>query len=191
MIDGDTITVGQTRIRLFGIDAPEMDQTCVSPDGTEWSCGVWVTAQVRSLIEGESVGCTALDRDRYDRVVARCSFAGNDLGRELVAAGLAFAYRRYSMDYDLDEKGAAVRGTGLHAHQVQSPADYRRTQSDRRETGVGRCAIKGNISRNGARIYHVPGQKDYARTTIRPETGERFFCSEVEAKAAGWRPAKR
>ncbi|GJL90605.1 sunset domain-containing protein [Hyphococcus sp.] len=54
------------------------------------------------------------------------------------------------------------------------------------------CVIKGNVSQNvGARIYHVPGQKYYAGTVISPERGERWFCSESEARQAGWRRAGR
>ena len=54
------------------------------------------------------------------------------------------------------------------------------------------CDIKGNVSKNSsARIYHVPGQKFYDATIIRPEYGERWFCSEAEAQQAGWRPARR
>lgn len=50
------------------------------------------------------------------------------------------------------------------------------------------CNIKGNVSINsGERIYHLPGQEFYAATTIRPEYGERWFCSEAEARSAGWR----
>lgn len=53
--------------------------------------------------------------------------------------------------------------------------------------GAG-CNIKGNVSINsGQRIYHTPGQKYYSQTIIRPEYGERYFCSEAEARAAGWR----
>lgn len=53
------------------------------------------------------------------------------------------------------------------------------------------CKIKGNISiDSGARIYHLPGQKFYSQTRIRPEYGERWFCSEAEAQQAGWRKAK-
>lgn len=53
------------------------------------------------------------------------------------------------------------------------------------------CAIKGNISINtGERIYHVPGQLSYAETKISPEYGERWFCSEAEAVAAGWRRSR-
>ncbi|ESZ58262.1 hypothetical protein NKH34_29445 [Mesorhizobium sp. M1148] len=58
-------------------------------------------------------------------------------------------------------------------------------------TGAG-CTIKGNISINtGEHIYHVPGQQHYSETKISPQYGERWFCSEAEARAAGWRRAKR
>jgi len=58
--------------------------------------------------------------------------------------------------------------------------------------GISRdCSIKGNVSiSSGERIYHVPGQRYYAETVIRPEYGERWFCSEAEARAAGWRKAR-
>lgn len=53
------------------------------------------------------------------------------------------------------------------------------------------CNIKGNVSiGSGERIYHVPGQRYYAATVIRPEYGERWFCSEAEARSAGWRKAR-
>lgn len=52
------------------------------------------------------------------------------------------------------------------------------------------CDIKGNVSiETGERIYHVPGQPDYGRTKITPRYGERWFCSEEEARLAGWRRA--
>ncbi len=53
------------------------------------------------------------------------------------------------------------------------------------------CLIKGNISRSGERIYHVPGGRWYDATRIDPRKGERWFCTEAEARAAGWRRAKR
>ncbi|MGL5819490.1 MAG: DUF2510 domain-containing protein [Phycicoccus sp.] len=52
------------------------------------------------------------------------------------------------------------------------------------------CSIKGNIARDGERIYHVPGQQYYDKTKIDESKGERWFCSESEAVAAGWRKAK-
>ena len=56
----------------------------------------------------------------------------------------------------------------------------------------GGCNIKGNISHNsGRRIYHMPGDRDYERTRISTSRGERYFCTEAEARAAGWRRAGR
>jgi hypothetical protein len=113
------------------------------------------------------------------------------MGRELVSEGLAFAYRRYSMDYDLVEKQAAVNGRGLHGNQIQSPAQFRKTRAVGRTPSSNKCVIKGNISSKGERIFHVPGQKHYERTGIREDRGERWFCTREEALAAGWRPARR
>lgn len=53
-----------------------------------------------------------------------------------------------------------------------------------------RCNIKGNVSTRGEKIYHVPGQRYYAETRISASHGERWFCSEQEARAAGWRRSK-
>jgi len=58
-------------------------------------------------------------------------------------------------------------------------------------SGSDGCNIKGNINSSGERIYHVPGQEHYVRTQITLNKGERWFCSEAEALAAGWRPALR
>jgi endonuclease YncB( thermonuclease family) len=190
VIDGDTLDVGKTRVRLHGIDAPERDQSCQTEQGAEWACGDWVSAQVRARFEGYTARCQVRDIDRYGRSVATCVADGVDVGREIVSQGWAFAYRRYSMAYDLDEKAAAVSDRGLHASRVQSPSQFRRTRAAGRIPQDRSCAIKGNISASG-KIYHMPGQADYERTGIRPEKGERWFCSEAEARAAGWRRAKR
>ncbi|MDZ7709011.1 MAG: thermonuclease family protein [Roseovarius sp.] len=195
VIDGDTLDVGGTRVRLHGIDAPELGQTCTNPDGAVWECGTWVAQQVRARIGGRTARCETVDTDRYGRTVATCAVARQDVGRMLVTEGLALAYRKYSMAYDLDEKRAVISGRGLHAHRFDRPADHRSAMRKERAAQTAApdpaCAIKGNISRSGTRIHHLPGQADYARTVIRPEQGERWFCSEAEARAAGWRRARR
>ncbi|MDK3074928.1 thermonuclease family protein [Sedimentitalea sp. JM2-8] len=191
VIDGDTIDIGSERVRLFGIDAPEADQTCDRASGETWACGAWVTEQVRSRYQTRVATCVSLDTDRYGRTVARCEVDGADIGRALVSDGLAFAYRRYSMDYDLDEKAAAVNGRGLHAGRVQAPSDYRAARASAAQPSRSDCAIKGNISSRGVRIYHMPGQEHYERTRISAAKGERWFCSEPQAQAAGWRRARR
>ncbi|MBE0412526.1 thermonuclease family protein [Yoonia sp.] len=188
VIDADTFDVGGVRVRLFGVDAPEMGQPC-SASGRTWDCGRWARDLVRDRFEGRHANCTQRDIDRYGRVVATCEIAGVDMGESLVTDGIAWAYRRYSSLYDLDEKAAAVAGRGLWGFTVQMPSDYRARQVTGQGAPDGGCLIKGNISNSG-RIYHVPGGRDYDRTAINPSRGERWFCSRAEAEAAGWRAAR-
>jgi len=104
VIDGDTLDVGKVRIRLHGIDAPERGQPCTTLTGQNWACGDWVTRQVRDQFQDANATCEPLDKDRYGRVVARCFVDGTDIGKALVQNGFAYAYRKYSLEYDLDEK---------------------------------------------------------------------------------------
>lgn len=191
VIDGDTIDVGDIRVRLHGIDAPERDQPCTTVSGQNWACGDWVTRQVHDRYHGAAARCEATDRDRYGRVVARCFVGGQDMARAMVREGLVYAYRKYSYDYDLEEKAAFVADLGIHGFVMQSPARYRLTRIAGRLAPDANCRIKGNISLKGERIFHVPGQKYYEKTGIRVEKGERWFCSEAQARASGWRKAKK
>lgn len=190
VIDADTVDIGQTRVRLYAIDAPEMDQTCRTEQGIAFACGIWASAQVAARFEGAQATCRKIDTDRYGRTVATCRAGGVDMGQEIVSQGWAFAYRRYGMDYDLDEKSAYVATRGLHGFAVQSPARFRKTRARGRVPPDPKCRIKGNISKNG-RIYHLPGQEFYDRTAINVNRGERWFCSASDARAAGWRAARR
>lgn len=193
VVDADTVEIDGQRIRLFGIDAPEHAQSCGLETATQWDCGAWASSEVRARYEGRLARCRGEDRDRYGRMVARCFVDGQDIGRALVRDGVALAYRRYSRDYVRDEERAAARRRGVHAVGFQAPAEYRAGRRVQTSAQAPKgCAIKGNLSRNsGRRIYHMPGQAHYARTRIDTSRGERWFCSEAEARAAGWRRAKR
>jgi len=189
VIDGDTIDVGSTRVRLYGIDAPEAGQTCRNANGAVWRCGAWVTEVARERFQNRQARCAFRDYDRYGRVVASCLVDGEDIAANLVRDGLAFAYTRYSKAYAALETSASARRTGLHASSVQSPEAYRRNGGP--EQRLAGCVIKGNIARDGTRIYHLPHQQHYARTRIDDSRGERWFCSRQDAEAAGWRAARR
>jgi endonuclease YncB( thermonuclease family) len=192
VIDGDTVDVGLIRVRLHGIDAPERDQTCTAPDGRDWACGRWVSDQVRGAFQGRTARCQPVDVDRYGRTVARCDADGADMGQTLTRNGWAFAYRKYSRAYVGDETASRRAGLGLHASRVEAPAQFRKNRGkDGDDSARQDCAIKGNISASGARIYHSPGQRDYDRTVIHTGKGERWFCSASQARSAGWRAAKR
>lgn len=191
VIDGDTLDVGGVRVRLHGVDAPEIGQKCQTSSGKDWDCGTWVSREVRARYQGARASCTPVDRDRYGRVVAVCRIGGVDLGRALVQRGMATAFRKYSDDYVADERRAKRARVGLHAGSFQNPAAHRAARAVQGDTPSGSCRIKGNISRSGVRIYHLPGQRFYAATKIRRDQGERWFCSEANARAAGWRKARQ
>jgi endonuclease YncB( thermonuclease family) len=191
VIDGDTIDVGSTRIRIHGIDALEHGQSCTTNTGQNWGCGDWTTRQVRDRFQGVQATCDHLGYDRYNRVIGRCFVAGADIGATLVREGLAYAYRKYSLDYDLLEKQAYVADLGIHGFSAQSPARYRQTGGRPEQRFEDGCNIKGNIARKGEKIYHMPGQAFYDRTWISYDKGERNFCTEAQARASGWRKAKR
>lgn len=194
IIDGDTLEVRGSRVRLHGIDAPESAQRCRS-EGRAWSCGREATRALAGRIGSRPVACKEHDRDRYGRVVAVCRVAGEDVNAWMVASGWAFAYRKYSMRYVAEEIAAKTAGRGVWRGDVVAPWDWRRGNR-LVDTGTtvmrgGRCNIKGNVSRGGERIYHVPGGRFYDQTRIDTSRGERWFCSRAEALAAGWRRARQ
>jgi len=125
VLDGDTIRVGALTYRLHGIDAPEKAQTCLR-DGVEWLCGQESAAYLRSLVRGQQVACEQKDRDRYGRIVAVCRAGDLELNREMVRAGLAWAYRKYSLDYVSDEDSAREDGRGVWASEATEPWLWRR-----------------------------------------------------------------
>ena len=188
VIDGDSIVVDGTEVRLHGIDAPESRQTCLS-DGKRWPCGKRATQALASLLAGHPVDCSERDIDRYGRVVATCRRGNVQVNDWLVANGWALAYRRHSQAYVAAESAAKTARRGIWRGEFVAPWAWR---DGKRLAAGDRCDIKGNISYNtGRRLYHLPGDPGYAATRIDTGRGERWFCSEREARAAGWRRARR
>lgn len=148
------------------------------------------------LIGAQNVRCEIRDRDPYGRAVARCQAGSTDLGEALVRAGWAVDYRQFSRGaYARVEAEARDARRGLWAGQFETPsswrADARQAQPAPAGPPTSGCVIKGNINAKGRRIFHVPGQQDYAATRIDTARGERWFCSAAEAVAAGWTAAAR
>ena len=192
VIDGDTIEIHGQRIRLHGIDAPESGQSCQAR-GEPWRCGQQAANALDRMLEGRAVSCSGRDVDRYGRIVAVCRVSGTDANAWMVDQGWALAYRRYSEDYVPLEIAAQRAQRGLWRGEFIEPWAWRRGErllaaNDNQAEG---CKIKGNVSSEGERIYHVPGGQHYGRTKIDLAKGERWFCTEAEANAAGWRGSKR
>ena len=201
VVDGDSLALAGERIRLHGIDAPESAQTCRA-SGARWRCGERATRGLREHIGGRTVTCEERDVDRYGRIVAVCRAGGEDLNAWMVERGFALAYRRYSRAYVDEEAAARSARRGLWRGDFVAPWDWRQgerlagtatrsVQDSGSRDSSGNCRIKGNVSRSGERIYHVPGDQHYERTRISTAKGERWFCSEAQAREAGWRRAER
>lgn len=191
VVDGDTVEIHGQRIRLHGIDAPESAQLCLRPDGPQWRCGQQAALALADRIGWLFVVCRRTDTDRYGRVVAVCHQGSEDLNAWMVSEGWAVAYRRYSPDYIALEDEARKAGRNMWSSRFVMPWDWRggarivaRAPATERPEG---CDIKGNINSRGERIYHVPGGRWYEQTRIDESRGQRWFCSEDEARAAGWR----
>jgi endonuclease YncB( thermonuclease family) len=201
--DGDSLTVGETRVRLFGIDAPEFAQSC-KRNGQEWACGAAAAEELGKLVTGKQVRCVSLGTDQHGRMLGRCSVGTLDISRAMVASGHAVAFRRYSIDYVSAEDSAKANRRGLWSGTFTMPSKHRsatapavapsipnlkrRPSQPSSSNWPGRaaanCNIKGNRSRRGQWIYHVPGMPYYDQT--RPEE---IFCTEADARAAGYRRA--
>lgn len=125
IVDGDTIRIGKTRYRLFGIDAPEMKQTC-KKGNEKVLCGVLSRNFLIEKVGKNDVKCKKISKDRYDRNVAECFVGDVNLNKYMVRNGYAFAYKRYSKKFVEDEKYAKQNKLGLWQMSFEFPWDYRR-----------------------------------------------------------------
>lgn len=189
VIDGDTLEIGQTRIRLEGIDAPETGQTCGRRWIGSWNCGAAAAAKLGDLVDGRRVECQSRGKDKYGRMIGLCAVDGEDLNGAMVRAGFAWAFVKYSTSYVDAEAEAKAGEAGIWQGASEAPWDYRAKRwANAEDEAPEGCAIKGNVTANG-NIYHMPWSAWYGKVKVEQAKGERWFCSESEAQSAGWRPA--
>jgi endonuclease YncB( thermonuclease family) len=123
VVDGDSIVIGTQRIRLAGIDAPELAQTCA--DG--WKAGQDARSYLLTLLEpGAALQCAGDTQDRYGRTLGTCSVGNLEINRSMVREGFAWAYVRFSRAYQADEAEARAAKRGIWAHDCQPAWDWRR-----------------------------------------------------------------
>ncbi|TCN34076.1 endonuclease YncB(thermonuclease family) [Sinorhizobium americanum] len=187
VVDGDTLDLDGRIYRLHGIDAPEAGQDCDEDGGGHWACGKAAIERLEELVLGNDVRCDDRGQDPYGRTIGVCVAAGVDVNARMVREGMAWAFRKYSEDYSSLEDEARGEHVGVWRHETMAPWYYRAHHWDQAaQASPNGCPIKGNISGNG-RIYHAPWSPWYAKTKINEKKGERWFCDEAEAVAAGWR----
>ncbi len=194
--DGDSFVIRDSSgkeitVRLAECDAPEYRQNYSSE----------ARRHLTTLILGRKASVLTNDEDRYGRAVGRVYHEDRDINAAMVSAGLAWANLPYLTDRDFlaleAEARQARRGLWADRSKPLEPWLWRKS---RRESvpiptspaPTSNCLIKGNVSADGKRRYHVPGSRSYNDTRIDARRGERWFCTEVEAQAAGWvRAGKR
>jgi len=212
--EGDHIQIGNTRIRLGGIDAPSVDQLCLNTQGERWTCGVAARDELIKHTENKSWTCHPRQTvDRRGRTVARCDVDGEDIQKWLVRNGWALSYTRVSHDYDADEKEAREVKAGMWQGAFIAPWDWRVRNKKTTVLGATKpppsasaillasasgavapspdCTIKGNVNRSGECIYHKPTSRWYAQIKMHVSKGTRWFCSVDDAEAAGCRETRR
>ena len=125
IVDGDTIYLNGEKIRFSGIDTPELKQTCIK-DGTKNTCGITAKQMLINKIGNNIVECISEGKDQYKRTLAECFVNDESLSGYLVRSGYAFAYRKYSKKFILDEDYAKDNKIGMWSMQFEYPWDYRR-----------------------------------------------------------------
>ncbi len=200
VIDGDTIEIESgEHIRYIGIDTPET----VDPRKPVQCFGVEASKKNKELVEGKMARLEKdiTDRDKYNRLLRYVWVDDLFVNLELVKQGFAYSYSyppdiKYQDQFIKAQQEAREAKRGLWnacptdprvntSVASQSPSATPSVQN----SAPGSCLIKGNISASGEKIYHLSDCGSYAKTQIDEGRGERWFCSEVEARAAGWRKA--
>lgn len=119
--DGDSLRLHGDRIRLLGIDAPELDQICWEPDGDEWPCGRVAHQRLSDLVGGTETTCQPDGIDYYGRTLATCTAANRDIAAVLVAEGLAITRG----DYAREETAARSARSGIWRGRFVDPRQWR------------------------------------------------------------------
>ena len=127
IIDGDTIHIDNNKIRLHGIDAPEIKQTCTI-NNENWNCGIKSEKALKNFILDREVSCKIIDIDRYKRFIGICFVNNENINKYMVKNGWAIAYRYYSLEYVKDEERAKENNAGIWEGEFEEPYEFRKKQ---------------------------------------------------------------
>lgn len=129
VISGDTLNVGGRYLRLFGVDAPEMNQSCADGHGRSYACGQQAAAWLSSWLQDNELECRIMEKDAKGNMVGVCSLGDYDIGAALVNAGWAVAYEQYTDIYVPYQIQAQNNTRGLWQGEFYMPWDWRKLQA--------------------------------------------------------------
>ena len=190
-VGGDLVRVAGTTVKLAGIEAPERQQSC-GTGSKRYRCGEAAHTALGRLVNGRTLTCSLSGNDSAGRPLATCTRGSTDISSELVRQGHVFAESGLFASYSGLERQARDAKAGIWAAgEADRPAAFRaKAWEEAKKRAPDGCPIKGLVT-GGERVYVLPWSPDYDRGRIQKARGERWFCSEREAEAAGFKPAIR
>ncbi len=191
VISGEMIRLQGRLLHLAGIEAPDRQQSCTRATKQTWKCGEVASQALDRLARSKNFRCvTQGGPDQLGRIAANCTVDGRDVAGELVKEGHVFAAASYFGGYGPQEQEARNAGAGVWSGDAVRPSDYRTRIWDAAKVAAPNgCPVKGQVA-GSRRTYLMPWAGGYARAGVRPERGERWFCDEAEAVAAGFKPPR-
>ena len=199
VIDGDTLEIDGHTVQLYGIDAPELGQYCQRSSDL-WACGMEAALFLQKTVtfEGPPIECAPWDEEPADNggsglVIGVCQIGPKVVGLTMVQNGYAVALPDSFPDYKEAEKQARQAKLGLWQSDFVPPWQWREGEGAeaRSSDWVRRCNVKGALGPAGEAIYYVPTDREYDDVAIDAARGEQMFCSDEEARAAGWTRPKQ
>jgi endonuclease YncB( thermonuclease family) len=189
-VGGDRVRVGATTVRLAGIEAPERQQRC-GEGKRAWRCAASAEAALARLVNGRNVSCALGGSDDAGQALATCTRGTLEINAELVRQGHVFAASGMFAAYASHERDARAAKAGIWSGgEIARPAEFRaKAWEEAKRRAPDGCPIKG-VVQGASKVYLLPWSPEYERGRIQKARGERWFCSEQEAAAAGWKPAR-
>jgi endonuclease YncB( thermonuclease family) len=209
--DADTVVIAGEKVRLLDMDAPESDQFCLNHNGEPWKCGLAARDALKQETAGKTWECETVRRDRDRRWLSSCTVGGQNISAWMVREGWAMSptHKGFSHRFDAEEERAREKQVGLWAGAFIAPWDWRRRNCKTEVHGAvnvpidaqrklcgspavppdPNCTIKATLGPKEC-IYHIDGQSSYGALQMSGRN-KRWFCTKLEAEAAGCRLSKR
>lgn len=192
VIDGDTLLIDRRYVQLAGIDAPELGQLCLH-EGKTWPCGLEAARALAKLAALGRIHCD-IDAAQEPLPAATCRSGEEDVAETMLRQGYAVALPGGFPGYAEAQAAAQKVPLGIWRGAFVAPSAWRDGARLAQEQAAGdkACPIKAVVEADGRKVYLLPSDGIYGSVALRPEAGERLFCSDEAARAAGWteRPAK-